>query len=71
MPENGKITSPEQLNNYIRVTSPGAWIILASALIFMLGLFVWIFSGELSLPSDLHNPSSEIRTVKPITFLLR
>ncbi|MBQ7221545.1 MAG: hypothetical protein IJS28_11255 [Synergistaceae bacterium] len=67
MPENGKITSPEQLNSYIRVTSPGAWIILASALAFLLGLFVWIFSGELTIT----NPAGSSQTIKPITFLLK
>mgnify|MGYP006872991714 CR=1 FL=1 len=52
MPEDSKISSPEQLNNYIRVTSPGTWIILASVMIFLLGFFVWIFSGELILTAD-------------------
>ena len=69
MPENSKISSPEQLNNYIRVTSLGTWIILASVMIFLLGFFVWIFSGELILPAD--NSSLETQTIKPITFLLK
>ena len=40
MPENSKISSPEQLNTYIRAARPGAWIVLASALVFLLGLFI-------------------------------
>ena len=75
MPDNGKLTSPEQLNSYIRVTSPGAWIVLASVLVFLAGLFVWIFYGELKVPDTSANSSAnvyaEAHTVRPITFLLK
>ncbi|MBQ7543946.1 MAG: hypothetical protein IJT02_03285 [Synergistaceae bacterium] len=63
MPDNpNKISSPEQLNSYIRAASPGAWIILTSAAIFLLGLFTWLFFGELSVNGQ---------TIKPLTFLLK
>ena len=64
MPENSKISSPEQLNTYIRAARPGAWIVLASALVFLLGLFSWILFGELQLPDT-------NQVVKPLTFLLK
>ena len=73
MPDNGKLTSPEQLNSYIRVTSPGAWIVLASVLMFLAGLFIWIFFGELQNPDTAENSQAnvyaEANTVRPITFL--
>ncbi len=73
--QNGKINSPEQLNSYIRVTSPGAWIVLASVLVFLAGLFIWIFFGELQTPNISANPSAHLtaanHTVRPITFLLK
>ena len=46
---NNKIKSPEQLNNYIRVTSPGIWFILSAIMLFLAGFFVWIFAGELEI----------------------
>ena len=49
MPNAERITSPEQLNEYIRVTSPGAWIILSSVLVFLAGFFIWIFTGQLEV----------------------
>ena len=49
MPNSEKITSPDQLNDYIRVTSPGAWIILSSILVFLAGFFIWIFNGRLEI----------------------
>ncbi len=78
MPElanNAKITSPEQLNSYIRVTSPGAWIVLASVLVFLAGFFVWIFFGELKTPDRVENSPAnvyaETHTIRLITFLLK
>ena len=46
---NNKIKSPEQLNSYIRVTSPGIWFILSAIMLFLAGFFVWIFVGELEI----------------------
>mgnify|MGYP007122110349 CR=1 FL=1 len=33
-----RIESPEQLNDYIRVTSPGIWIFLAAAIVLLVGI---------------------------------
>ena len=49
MPVFQKISSPEQLNDYIHVTASGAWFILISILIFFAGFSVWIFHGELEI----------------------
>ena len=52
MPENNnnnRITSPEQLNNYIRISNPGVWIILGAIVAFLAGFFVWIFMGEIEI----------------------
>lgn len=49
MPGNSKLSSPDQLNNYIRVTSPGTWIVLAAILVLLAGLFFWLFTGQLEV----------------------
>lgn len=46
---NIRITSPEQIHDYIRVTSPGVWIVLSAILAFFAGLFIWIFAGSLEI----------------------
>ena len=46
---NPSINSPEQLNDYIKVTSPGAWLILSAILVFLAGFFFWIFTGQLEV----------------------
>ena len=42
-----KIQSPEQLNDYMKVTNPGIWIILAVVILLLGGLFAWSMVGKL------------------------
>ena len=42
-----RISSPEQLGEYLKVTNPGVWAILAAIIILLVGLFAWGMSGEL------------------------
>ena len=36
-----KVSSPEQLNDYIRVANPSVWMILAAIVILLAGVIVW------------------------------
>lgn len=36
-----KVSSPEQLNEYIKASSPGVWSVLAAIAILLLGVCVW------------------------------
>lgn len=40
-----KISSPEQMNDYIRVSNPSVWIILAAVIVLLAGVFVWGLFG--------------------------
>ena len=42
-----KVSSPEQLNEYIRVANPGVWMVLAAIVILLAGIVVWGFIGHL------------------------
>ena len=42
-----RVSSPEQLNDYVRVSSPGVWAVLAAVLILLAGAFVWGILGRL------------------------
>lgn len=43
-----KLRSPDDLDNYVRVTTPSAWIILIACIALLLGLFAWAFFGAIS-----------------------
>ncbi len=65
MPSNleMRIQSPEQLDNYIRVTSSGVWVILSAIIIVLAGFVFWIFTGEIE------TQNKEI--IRPISFFLK
>lgn len=42
-----RISSPEQLTDYLKVTNPGIWIVLVAVIILLIGLFVWSTVGNL------------------------
>ncbi|MEN6350433.1 MAG: hypothetical protein ABFD08_13695 [Syntrophomonas sp.] len=45
------ISSPEQLNDYIKVSNPSVWIILAALFILLAAVLVWSLTG--SLPTSI------------------
>ena len=42
-----KISSPEQMNDYIRVSSPSVWMVLAAVIVLLTGVCVWGVFGHL------------------------
>lgn len=42
-----KVSSPEQLNEYIRVTNPGIWVTLVAIIILLIGVCVWGALGKI------------------------
>ena len=42
-----KISSPDHLSDYLRVTNPGVWVVLAVIILLLAGLLVWACVGTL------------------------
>lgn len=42
-----RVNSPEELNDYIRVASPGVWIILGAIALFLIGVVIWGIWGNI------------------------
>lgn len=42
-----RISSPEQLNDYIRVSNPGMWLLFTAVVILLVGVCVWGIFGRL------------------------
>ena len=47
-----RITAPEQLTDYLRVTNPGIWALLTAIICLLVGLCVWSMAGTLETVSD-------------------
>ena len=58
-----KVKSPEQLDNYIRVTSLGSWLVLLSIIILLSGFLFWIFTGEIETKNH--------EIIRPVSFILK
>ena len=47
-----RISSPEQLTDYLKVTGPGIWAVLAAVILLLAGILVWSFVGTLETTAD-------------------
>ena len=56
-----RVSSPEQLNEYIRVANPGVWMVLAAIVILLAGVVVWGSIGHLdtTLPTAVVSEDGE------------
>jgi hypothetical protein len=60
-----RISSPEQLDDYIKVTSIPVWIILLGIVVLLAGMLVWGTFGTV----ETVNADGTTKTVHPITFV--
>ena len=60
-----RVSSPEKLNDYIRVTTPSVWLVLAAVIILLAGMFAWSIFGTV----DAHTEDGRVETVHPITYV--
>ncbi|MCM1135212.1 MAG: hypothetical protein NC400_06505 [Clostridium sp.] len=47
-----RISSPEQLDDYIHLSNPGVWMILAAVIVLLAGVCVWGIFGRLDTTID-------------------
>ena len=40
-----RVSSPEQLNDYIRVTTPSVWLVLVAIILLLAGMLAWSVFG--------------------------
>ena len=60
-----RINSPEELNDYIRVTSPSVWLVLLACVVILVGALVW---GSIGTVEE-ETADGTLKTVHPITFI--
>ena len=51
--------SPESLNDYLRVTSPGVWLIMAAVIAVLVGAILWGVFGRINTTTDLAIATTE------------
>ncbi len=61
-----RVTSPEQLNDYIRVTTPSIWLVLVTVILLLVGTLIWGIFGTV----EISDGDGNIEEVHPITFIM-
>ena len=61
-----RISSPEKLDDYVKVTTPSVWIALTAIILLLAGALVWGIFGEVTI----HHADGTAETVAPITFIM-
>ena len=61
-----RVSSPEQLNDYIQVTTPSIWLILLAVIILLTGTIIWGIFGEIRV-----NTENGEKVVAPVTCILQ
>lgn len=60
-----RVSSPEALNDYIRVTTPSVWVVLAAAVVLLVGMLCWSIFGRVTV----RNEDGSTEEIAPITFV--
>ena len=60
-----RISNPEALNDYIRVTTPSVWIVLIALVILLAGMLAWSIFGTVVV----HNEDGSAASIHPIAYV--
>ena len=61
-----RISSPEQLHDYIKVSSPSSWIVLTAIVFLLIGVLIWGMFGTITI-----NTGNGQEQIAPIDLLLK
>ena len=61
-----RLSSPEELNDYLHVTNPAIWVVLAAVILLLSGLLIW--SSFTSIESSAFGTAVAEKGVLTITF---
>lgn len=61
-----RVSSPEALNDYIRVTTPSVWIVLIALVILLVGMLAWSIFGTV----ERHTADGGTEEIHPITYVM-
>lgn len=61
-----RVSSPEQLNDYIRVTTPSVWLVMAALVVLLVGMLAWSVFGKVEA-TDVQGETHEIHPISLVT----
>ncbi len=61
-----RISDPEQLYDYIHVTTPPVWVALLACILLLAGVAAWCFLGRV----EVRDEYGAVKTVAPIEYVI-
>ena len=61
-----RVSSPEELNDYIRVTTPSVWLVLLALVLLLIGMLTWSVFGTM----EVHAEDGTPQEVQPISYVI-
>ena len=62
------VESPESLNDYLRVTSPGVWLVMASVVVLLTGGILWGIFGHIRTTANFAVAVTQEKSVCYVTY---
>ena len=60
-----KMSSPDQMDDYIKVMTPSVWIALIALIVLIIGILVWTIFGTM----EVHDEDGNLQEVHPIVYV--
>ena len=61
-----RVSSPDQLNDYIKVTTPSVWLVMIAVILLLIGMVAWSVFGTVEATSA-DGSTKEIHPVSLVT----
>ena len=61
-----RVNQPEDLNDYIRVTTPSVWVVLIAIALVLAAVLGWMIFGTV----EEHNDDGTVTETHPITYVI-
>ena len=61
-----RVNQPEDLNDYIRVTTPSVWVVLIAIALVLAAVLGWMIFGTV----EEHNDDGIVTETHPITYVI-
>lgn len=65
-----RIQSPEQIDDYIRVITPGLWLSLGAVILLLVAMIMWGVMARVEVDATLENGATVTRQIAPISFVI-
>ena len=64
-----RISSPEQVDDYIRVTTPGMWLLVVAMVVLLCAGVIWAYASRVEIETTKANGQVQTEHVAPASFL--